>query len=127
MEPWAFPKLHSDIRTASSHSPFYQHAQFEASLDVLAAADDDDGLGPRLRYRPVEEPPRRNEDGTINVRLESSCKLTDEEGFSFYVRGEEMPYDEDRYHEFKGYSRFSMPFPVLQTFFCSSSVLPRLL
>ena len=97
MEPWVCPPRSFDIRTASSDGPCYRRAEFSPSL----LAEDD--FGPRVRFRPLgADTSRRNEDGTINVVVESSCKLRDEEGFEFYVRDEEMPFDEDRYHEFKG-------------------------
>ena len=97
MEPWACNKHSFDIRTASSDGPFYQRAEFSP----MPIADED--YGPRVRFRPTEcARSKRNEDGTINVVVESRCKLQDEDGFEFYVRDEEMPFDEDRFHEFKG-------------------------
>ena len=92
MEPWICPKSHFDIRTASSDNPRYRDAEY----DPLEAVD----FGQRLTYRPQNL--ERNEDGTVTVDVESRCKLKDEDGFEFYVRDEEMPFDEDRFHEFKG-------------------------
>ena len=101
MEPWLCTKHNFDIRTACNDGPFYQRA---AEFDPLLIDLED--FGPRIRFRPVQaigaDKVQRNADGTINVVVESRCKLRDEEEFEFYVRDEEMPFDEDRFHEFKG-------------------------
>ena len=96
-------KHNFDVRTACNDGPFYQRAEFDPVLSDL------EDFGPRIRFRPVHaegaDSCQRNADGTINVVVESRCKLRDEEGFEFYVRDEEMPFDEDRFHEFKGLKR----------------------
>lgn len=101
MEPWVCTKHNFDVRTACNDGPFYQRAEFDPVLSDL------EDFGPRIRFRPVHaegaDSCQRNADGTINVVVESRCKLRDEEGFEFYVRDEEMPFDEDRFHEFKGH------------------------
>ena len=99
MEPWDCITPAFDIRTASASGPFYR------GIDPFQLADADLDLvfnNRRIQYL-VEKNEQRNEDGTINVVLVARAKLQDEEGLEFYVRDEEMPFDENRFQEFKGW------------------------
>ena len=95
MEPWHCETPDCDIRTASFSGPFYRNIEPRAELDHVFS-------GPRIHYRLTKGNTGRNEDGTVDVVMVSRAKLRDEDGFEYYVRDEEMPFDEDRFHEFKG-------------------------
>jgi len=96
MEPWHCETPDCDIRTASFSGPFYRNIEPSAELAHVFS-------GPRIHYRLTKGNTGRNEDGTVDVVMVSRAKLRDEDGFEYYVRDEEMPFDEDRFHEFKGH------------------------